>query len=642
VSLALGEAHQHGIVHRDVKPENVMVERDEQTGDDVARVCDFGIAKLADAKAVGASGESLTGRSVIGTPHYMAPEQASGEKVDGRADLYAMGCVLYELLSGSKVFEAETVMQVLMKQVTGEPEPLSKRVPGLPSGLDPLVLRVLSKEREARPQTAEEFVEAIDALGITLPGRILGRTRGGKKTLEGKAAASPGGRAAARAAFALLLVCIIAWGVLFLAYTPALDAKVPPSLQGIVRKLARYTPPAVGEPEAKKSPTAEDDAAAKRKAEREAADAEAKKRAEQEAADAEAKKKADAESARLAAEKQAAEDATKRLEEEKKQAAELRQQLEDQKKAAEEAAKKLEAEKLAAAEEAKNLEEKKRAEAELAQKLDQQQKAAAEAAKKLEEQKKAEAEAARRLEDQRKAEAEAARKLEAQRADEAARQGKTPATDPGQPTEARPWTDEPSRTDTPPARPADPVPSATSQPASTPVMKNLTYGSRRFVAVGSFWMQDRDVTAGEYLKFLAAIERGRTPFPSSSWKTRLPPPGTRLGKTIRDQIEIDPPVGRTSRPLAPLTDPPADLAAQPLDGIIGRHASDFAQWAGARLPTAAEASRAEDADGLAGLRAHDALWGDSGFVALKRDPPRAAPPPGEAADGVYVRLVLSR
>ena len=159
--LALGEAHRKGIVHRDVKPENILVERDASATGDVARLCDFGIAKIMDAERTEGG---LTGGAVIGTPSYMAPEQAAGDHVDARADLYAMGCVLYELLTGERVFEAETSLQIIMMQVTQEPDPPSKRSAGLSPAIDALVLRALGKTPTARFQTAEEFVEAIDQL----------------------------------------------------------------------------------------------------------------------------------------------------------------------------------------------------------------------------------------------------------------------------------------------------------------------------------------------------------------------------------------------------------------------------------------------------------------------------------------------
>jgi serine/threonine-protein kinase len=166
---AVGAAHALGIVHRDLKPENVLVEK-SMSGEDLARVCDFGVAKLADAQR-DERGEGLTGGTAIGTPHYMAPEQASGEVVDGRADLYALACVLYELVTGTKVFPIETISQTLLRQITQTPELPSKRAPGISSGVEALIMRALSKQPSGRPQTAAEFMAAIDALA-TNPGAV--------------------------------------------------------------------------------------------------------------------------------------------------------------------------------------------------------------------------------------------------------------------------------------------------------------------------------------------------------------------------------------------------------------------------------------------------------------------------------------
>ncbi len=189
--LALGEAHHKGIVHRDIKPENILVERDDHSGDEVSKVCDFGIAKITDGETtIG----GLTGGTVIGTPHYMPPEQGAGDRVDARADLYSVGCVLYELLTGSKVFDAHTAVQVIMMHVTQVAEPPSKRLPDLGARFDALIAKALAKVPAQRFQSAEEFIEAIDALGVELPGRVAPTARSGQpktRSIEKKATEPP-------------------------------------------------------------------------------------------------------------------------------------------------------------------------------------------------------------------------------------------------------------------------------------------------------------------------------------------------------------------------------------------------------------------------------------------------------------------
>jgi eukaryotic-like serine/threonine-protein kinase len=154
VALALGAAHAAGIVHRDLKPDNIiLLERD---GADFVKVLDFGVAKVsADA---GAAQITKMG-TIIGTPDYMSPEQALGHAVDHRADLYALGVMLYEMLTGKTPFSSDDVTQVLMAQITATPEPLPDSVP---APVRDVVQRLLAKEPQARVQTAAEAVAAID------------------------------------------------------------------------------------------------------------------------------------------------------------------------------------------------------------------------------------------------------------------------------------------------------------------------------------------------------------------------------------------------------------------------------------------------------------------------------------------------
>ena len=162
---ALQAAHGAGIVHRDLKPENVMLV--VKDGDpDFVKVLDFGIAKIKVEEAVEQQNLTQIG-TVFGTPEYMSPEQARGELVDARADLYTVGVILYEMLSGISPFKDEDLVVVLTRHLTAEPPPL-------PADLDPmivdLVLLLLRKNRDERVQTAAELIERIDViLGAPVP-----------------------------------------------------------------------------------------------------------------------------------------------------------------------------------------------------------------------------------------------------------------------------------------------------------------------------------------------------------------------------------------------------------------------------------------------------------------------------------------
>ena len=163
-ALALGAAHRAGIVHRDVKPENLMRRKDG-----FVKVLDFGIAKtIAPAEVVGASHGGIpvtqTG-ALIGTVRYMSPEQAMGEAVDVRTDVWSLGVVVYELASGHPPFYEASMTSTLVKIATTEPLALSSLLPHAPAALCRVVERALRKEREERFPTATEMAQALEAVG---------------------------------------------------------------------------------------------------------------------------------------------------------------------------------------------------------------------------------------------------------------------------------------------------------------------------------------------------------------------------------------------------------------------------------------------------------------------------------------------
>jgi serine/threonine protein kinase/tetratricopeptide (TPR) repeat protein len=155
VADALDYAHREGIVHRDIKPENILLSRGH------ALVTDFGVARAVSAL----TGDALTEVGLaIGTPAYMSPEQVAGEReIDGRSDVYALACVLYEMLAGEPPFAAPTLQATLMRRLTEPPPPLSAAGAGTPSGVDAAVARALSTEPDQRFPTAAAFGSALVA-----------------------------------------------------------------------------------------------------------------------------------------------------------------------------------------------------------------------------------------------------------------------------------------------------------------------------------------------------------------------------------------------------------------------------------------------------------------------------------------------
>ncbi len=165
ICTALDAAHAAGIIHRDMKPENCYRIR-RGSNEDFIKVLDFGIAKVQSDEGEGGRGLTRTGM-IFGTPEYMSPEQAKGERVDHRVDVYAAGVIMYELLTGRVPFTADTFMGILTKHMFEAPAAPSSLAPhaGIPREAEAVILKALQKDREYRFQSMVEMARAIEAVG---------------------------------------------------------------------------------------------------------------------------------------------------------------------------------------------------------------------------------------------------------------------------------------------------------------------------------------------------------------------------------------------------------------------------------------------------------------------------------------------
>ena len=166
IASALKAAHAKGIIHRDLKPDNVFLVPDPDGREPRVKVLDFGIAKLANPPPT--DHRRTRAGVLLGTPKYMAPEQArEAAGTDARADLYSLGCILYELLCGQPPFVADGMGEIIAMQLFAEPEPVSKLAP-VSHELEAIVMRLLDKEPANRFQTASELMDALVAIGVRM------------------------------------------------------------------------------------------------------------------------------------------------------------------------------------------------------------------------------------------------------------------------------------------------------------------------------------------------------------------------------------------------------------------------------------------------------------------------------------------
>jgi len=215
IATALAAAHKAGIIHRDIKPANVLISRDGQV-----KVLDFGLARNVE------SGQSISSTGqIVGTPHYMAPEQAQGQRVDARTDIYALGATFYHLVTGRRCFDGLTPLSICIKHVQEHPKPPHEVNPEVPVAVSAVIAKMMAKEPAARYPSAEDLAAALGTISSATARTVAPAPRR-------SALAIPLGLAAAAA------VALIVWIAMRPPATAIADAE----------KQAPAPPPATVEP----------------------------------------------------------------------------------------------------------------------------------------------------------------------------------------------------------------------------------------------------------------------------------------------------------------------------------------------------------------------------------------------------------
>jgi tRNA A-37 threonylcarbamoyl transferase component Bud32 len=198
VAHGLAYAHKKGVVHRDLKPDNILF---DNTG--APFISDFGVAKLTESTS------SLTGSGVIGTPAYMSPEQAQGVEIDSRSDVYGLGVIVYQMLSGQQPYIADTPMGVVVKHIT-EPVPeILKTLPSLPYEVDQLIKTSMAKDKAKRYATAVDLSKALNVVAFGNEGNATAANITGVRTGVFKAAEAGGSSSKGRTGFAVAALVIV-------------------------------------------------------------------------------------------------------------------------------------------------------------------------------------------------------------------------------------------------------------------------------------------------------------------------------------------------------------------------------------------------------------------------------------------------
>jgi len=156
ICRGLQAAHEQGIIHRDIKPQNVLIDAKGEV-----KLMDFGIARMTEAK------DAMTQAGlIVGTPHYMSPEQVQGRQLDARSDVYAMGVLMYEMLAGRRPFESTALTGILTAHITETPKPLVEVRPEVGERISAIVMRCLAKDPKARYADAGALLADLDAVQV--------------------------------------------------------------------------------------------------------------------------------------------------------------------------------------------------------------------------------------------------------------------------------------------------------------------------------------------------------------------------------------------------------------------------------------------------------------------------------------------
>ena len=242
LSGALAYAHKNGLVHRDLKPDNILF---DNNGDPF--ISDFGVAKITDSTT------NMTGSGIIGTPAYMSPEQAQGEPVDNRSDIYGLGVIIFQMLSGHQPYEATTPMGVAVKHITDPVPEILKMMPGLPQETDTIIKTAMAKDPSLRYQTATELAKALTQAAFGKGKTSAGALTRGMAPPQGpsKAASAPAGGGSRMGMYigggVVLLLLLIAGGVfgsrlLAPAPTPTATQQPPTPTAIVITATAPPTP----------------------------------------------------------------------------------------------------------------------------------------------------------------------------------------------------------------------------------------------------------------------------------------------------------------------------------------------------------------------------------------------------------------